>query len=819
MAATPMPFVKARFFDRCGKPLSGGKVYTYEPRSTTPKVTYTSGNGDTPNTNPITLDAAGQANIYLRGRYRFITQDSKGVVVEDGEDIGSWYSDSLDDQLESINDYLVLSGQQVVDVALAGLALDNGWLDSLVSTNLDGNISQFDLNRKTLVQITDYAGFNALSAIASRPVIVTKTGIAGTFVYAPLNPSSHDGGTIIVDSQLRKWARQFDGAALASWFDLVGDGATDESAKFALIDAAADIVTLDGQGKTFKVNTYPNAKKYTNAQFKVGAVTYDANFKFVGRTLNNNVLIGKSAGLLLPTAPTTDRGDFNIVVGNNAMPVTAETRSSIAIGTDAMSKSTSGRYNIGIGGGALNYVMRDTSTYGGTRNVALGDLTLHFLTTGYQNVALGRNAGQGVTSARGIVAIGANAMSGFGSLKYSDANLEIENQTPISGDANRNVMIGDSAGFFGVGFFSTGVGGLALNNAKCTGNFTRNTAVGATASEKIGITTSIRDKVLTAVGRSGSYIMTASGLITFTLSAHGCTDGGEVVVAFTTGLTYSDSQYYIATVINANTFTVNDPKAVDAVGTFTLISSATLAKQATSINNTSVGCGAMRDVEYGNDNTVVGMEAMRANTGGTQNTSVGSTTMSFAVNSSQNTALGCNALRTMVDGSNATSLQNSTGLGCNARVSGSNQIQLGAGDTTVYAFGAIQDRSDERDKADVRDTVHGLDFILALRPVDFKWDMRDDYVQIDPETSEVIKLTKDGSKTRSRYHHGFIAQEVESLITEQGNDFGGYQDHSKLGGSDVKSLGYVEFIAPLVKAVQQQQAQIEDLKAQIEALS
>lgn len=153
MAATPMPFVKARFFDRCGKPLSGGKVYTYEPRSTTPKVTYTSGNGDTPNTNPITLDAAGQANIYLRGRYRFITQDSKGVVVEDGEDIGSWYSDSLDDQLQSINEYLLSASAQVIDTVLSAVATENGWIDALVVTE-DGRTQRS--KNKDSVNVRDF---------------------------------------------------------------------------------------------------------------------------------------------------------------------------------------------------------------------------------------------------------------------------------------------------------------------------------------------------------------------------------------------------------------------------------------------------------------------------------------------------------------------------------------------------------------------------------------------------------------------------------------------------------------------------------------
>ena len=34
-------------------------------------------------------------------------------------------------------------------------------------------------------------------------------------------------------------------------------------------------------------------------------------------------------------------------------------------------------------------------------------------------------------------------------------------------------------------------------------------------------------------------------------------------------------------------------------------------------------------------------------------------------------------------------------------------------------------------------------------------------------------------------------------------DFGGFQDHAVNGGQDVLSLGYMELIAPLIKAVQE----------------
>jgi hypothetical protein len=105
-----------------------------------------------------------------------------------------------------------------------------------------------------------------------------------------------------------------------------------------------------------------------------------------------------------------------------------------------------------------------------------------------------------------------------------------------------------------------------------------------------------------------------------------------------------------------------------------------------------------------------------------------------------------------------------------------------------------------------------LDFIQALRPVDFRWDLREDYRSAPPvapaqEASKLANLSHDGGQRRTRFHHGLIAQEVAEVMAQTGIDFGGYQDRTINGGDDVRSLGYDEFIAPLIKAVQELAAQ------------
>ena len=261
----------------------------------------------------------------------------------------------------------------------------------------------------------------------------------------------------------------------------------------------------------------------------------------------------------------------------------------------------------------------------------------------------------------------------------------------------------------------------------------------------------------------------------------------------------------------------------------------TLLNNTTGFNNTASGAGALTSNTTGSNNTASGVAALQNNTTGYNNTASGLNALQNNTTGYSNTANGVNALF------NNTTYSNVSGFGYNSNVTGSNQVQLGDASTTTYVYGTVGNRSDIRDKADIRDTILGLDFIKSLRPVDYKWDMRDDYKpekptievpDINDEDYETKKaeydliinkwledckfenIVRDGSKKRTRYHQGFIAQEVLELGTE----FGGIQDHSIKGGEDVLSIGYDEMIAPLVKAVQELSATNIELQKRIEIL-
>lgn len=90
-----------------GKPLAGGRVYTYEAHTTTPKETYVDARGSAINTNPVILDEAGQANMYFGdGSYRVIIHDADGVLMSDIPSISRYVTFS---ELEAFQNEVGLS--------------------------------------------------------------------------------------------------------------------------------------------------------------------------------------------------------------------------------------------------------------------------------------------------------------------------------------------------------------------------------------------------------------------------------------------------------------------------------------------------------------------------------------------------------------------------------------------------------------------------------------------------------------------------------------------------------------------------------------
>lgn len=77
------PVPKMQFLDNSGNPLASGTVDTFIAGTTTPQASYTDATGAVLNANPIVLDSAGRADIWLDVTlsYKFVVKNSGGTTI------------------------------------------------------------------------------------------------------------------------------------------------------------------------------------------------------------------------------------------------------------------------------------------------------------------------------------------------------------------------------------------------------------------------------------------------------------------------------------------------------------------------------------------------------------------------------------------------------------------------------------------------------------------------------------------------------------------------------------------------------------------
>jgi hypothetical protein len=126
-------------------------------------------------------------------------------------------------------------------------------------------------------------------------------------------------------------------------------------------------------------------------------------------------------------------------------------------------------------------------------------------------------------------------------------------------------------------------------------------------------------------------------------------------------------------------------------------------------------------------------------------------------------------------------------IGQGAASTANNHIRIGNSQTLATTPASWTVVSDRRAKSDIKDSPLGLDFIKTLRPVSY------------------FKKNDENKKTE----YGFIAQEVEETLKKAGDSNNGviYVDPDGNYG-----MRYNDIIPITVKAVQEQQELIEELK-------
>ncbi len=385
-----------------------------------------------------------------------------------------------------------------------------------------------------------------------------------------------------------------------------------------------------------------------------------------------------------------------------------------------------------------------------------------------------------------------------------------------------------------IGNNNVGFGSNSLFNNK---NGNDNTAIGTFA-----LYNNVDDDN-TAVGSFAAYNNTSANRITAI--------GKEALYNNTTvsGLTavgyhslYSNTTGYENTALGYNSLNAN------TIGwRNTALGHMAMNANTSGFENTAVGEWALLSNTSGNDNTAVGIWSLFSNTTGLYNAAIGYGSLAYNTTGYYNAAMGTVALMNNTTGyynaavgvgSMATNtvgycnstlgynsdvsnnnLNNATAIGCGAVVNASNKVRLGNAAVTVVEGPVAYTISDGRFKTSVKEEVKGLDFITKLRPVVYNFECKkyEEFLTKDmPDSIRKSHMNVDFGPGTSIRQSGFIAQEVEQAAKAVGYDFNGV--HKPTTDNDNYSLAYGQFVVPLVKAVQEQQAQIESQKQQIEEL-
>lgn len=256
-----------------------------------------------------------------------------------------------------------------------------------------------------------------------------------------------------------------------------------------------------------------------------------------------------------------------------------------------------------------------------------------------------------------------------------------------------------------------------------------------------------------------------------------------------------------------------------AVGAFAM------ENNSTGLNNVATGYSALRYLTTGRYNTATGTSALKENTAGQGNSAYGMHSL-YTAQGHYNAAFGYHSGFTNDEPNDftnscffgavagTTELPGATNInvfGFNAIGTASNQVRIG--NTAVTSIGgqvAWSNLSDGRFKRDLRNDVAGMDFIRQLKPVSYivDKDALNNFLGI-PDSLRMSTSETEGNARQV----GFVAQDVDAIIKKSGFVFSGIE--SPKNENDPYAIRYGEFVVPIVKAMQELMAEVDQLKQQL----
>ena len=428
-----------------------------------------------------------------------------------------------------------------------------------------------------------------------------------------------------------------------------------------------------------------------------------------------------------------------------------------------------------------------------------------------------------ITESANFCVIGMNGNNYTGSNTISDG----KNQMYIA-NTNKDIAIATNFIGSGAGIHLSGNGGASAISINPSNAISLGSTYNATTDTYTYITGSA-GQVLTSGGSSAlpTWTTPATSAITVAnqadnriITATATTDAlnGEANLTFNgTTLTQNTINYHVGGEnVQINEFAQTGTQSV-AVGHQARAASSCVSlgyqigrSGMSGTYNVLIGRSTATGLTTGNGNVIIGGNGGQAITTGTNNTIVGVSSGATQTTQSNNTIFGYNSRATDTLGA-ARANCGIFGDAITNVLSGDNEIQIGKSTTTVYTY-ATATRSDERDKADIKPEPLGLNFIEKLKPVQYRWNYREEY-RVQNEDGTITELPNDGSKKRNRFHNGFLAQDIQQTTQELNTDWAGLKHGSHNGGTDVYNIDYNELIAPMVRAIQELQERIKILES------
>ena len=212
MASFLCPLIKFRWFDNNGNPLSNGKVYTYYAGTTSPADTWTSADQTSLNTNPVILDAAGAANIFLDSGilYKIVIKNSLGVTQVVTDYVGitgelsseetEFFSISAQTSTITLNQTPQIGG---VNVFLNGILLIEGKDYSIVNKSVVMN-QVLVVGDEVVVQYTKSLFANVAQRNQANNIVNTFTTTTATDYTLSQNPGALSNLLVILNGLVLK---------------------------------------------------------------------------------------------------------------------------------------------------------------------------------------------------------------------------------------------------------------------------------------------------------------------------------------------------------------------------------------------------------------------------------------------------------------------------------------------------------------------------------------------------------------------------------------------------------------------------------------